>query len=563
VLYQYFPVGGVRIEDDILITSKGYENLTTAPKGDAMFAIIRGQTTSSTLKSREKKMDTLEEPLRRAPGISKRVAGPLLKPVSRAATEPIPGIRRGSSEDAQAFQDHWLFTSPQKSAQATDNDRKQKSRQTGYHVAPAPQDSHLPLCGTLSADFEHIFMGWQNETRKNTTSAYMGIGIKSEAQKCQHCVVLSETVNRLRKTLSRSMRNSPTTTPRLGSGDNECPDGIRPLSTTTSNVLPLVRPQVPEMQQIGLADRTLRELSAPGYALPPSASGTQRGLNSGFRGEINGNANTLPQGKTQRRSVTFDNLPAIRPELPLSHEGNIAPSDWYTEPTDPRIHTQNNRRSQLMHNHPEPQKVSSGIPKAAPLSQWTFTDLPAHVSVPPPPPQAVRLPTTREARMPPDALAQGNFSDALGHRGPEQYMHPAHSMQRPDARPSLPNLRQAPLTGMARREGPASMRSRVPDAPTRQSTFAPVTTSAQEQELRRRRSMGGALRCPTEGHRGVPETQIPLGTSPRHAGSQAQAVPHWNDPRHRVERPEKETRALYARTRHGGEELPGVDYARW
>ena len=36
VLARYFPVGGVRIEDDLLITSKGYENLTTAPKGEAM-----------------------------------------------------------------------------------------------------------------------------------------------------------------------------------------------------------------------------------------------------------------------------------------------------------------------------------------------------------------------------------------------------------------------------------------------------------------------------------------------------------------------------------------------
>ena len=36
VLKRYMPVGGVRIEDDILITSSGYENLTTAPKGDAM-----------------------------------------------------------------------------------------------------------------------------------------------------------------------------------------------------------------------------------------------------------------------------------------------------------------------------------------------------------------------------------------------------------------------------------------------------------------------------------------------------------------------------------------------
>lgn len=34
------PVGGVRIEDDILITRSGYENLTTAPKGKEMLKIL-------------------------------------------------------------------------------------------------------------------------------------------------------------------------------------------------------------------------------------------------------------------------------------------------------------------------------------------------------------------------------------------------------------------------------------------------------------------------------------------------------------------------------------------
>lgn len=40
VARAYLPVGGVRIEDDILVTARGYENLTTAPKGDAMLKII-------------------------------------------------------------------------------------------------------------------------------------------------------------------------------------------------------------------------------------------------------------------------------------------------------------------------------------------------------------------------------------------------------------------------------------------------------------------------------------------------------------------------------------------
>ncbi|KAH0543234.1 hypothetical protein FGG08_002398 [Glutinoglossum americanum] len=49
VLQRYLPVGGVRIEDDILVTADGYENLTRAPKGEEMLRIIRGEDTDSRL----------------------------------------------------------------------------------------------------------------------------------------------------------------------------------------------------------------------------------------------------------------------------------------------------------------------------------------------------------------------------------------------------------------------------------------------------------------------------------------------------------------------------------
>ncbi|KAK8233531.1 peptidase M24, structural domain-containing protein [Phyllosticta capitalensis] len=41
VVERYFPVGGVRIEDDILVTDNGHENLTTAPKGEEALKIIQ------------------------------------------------------------------------------------------------------------------------------------------------------------------------------------------------------------------------------------------------------------------------------------------------------------------------------------------------------------------------------------------------------------------------------------------------------------------------------------------------------------------------------------------
>jgi len=42
VLKRYMPVGGIRIEDDILISHDGWEMLTTTPKGEEALKIIRG-----------------------------------------------------------------------------------------------------------------------------------------------------------------------------------------------------------------------------------------------------------------------------------------------------------------------------------------------------------------------------------------------------------------------------------------------------------------------------------------------------------------------------------------
>lgn len=42
VLEKYSDVGGVRIEDCLLVTEDGYENLTTAPKGDELLDVING-----------------------------------------------------------------------------------------------------------------------------------------------------------------------------------------------------------------------------------------------------------------------------------------------------------------------------------------------------------------------------------------------------------------------------------------------------------------------------------------------------------------------------------------
>lgn len=43
VLEEYYPVGGCRIEDCILVTKEGYENLTKAPKGEEMIRVINAK----------------------------------------------------------------------------------------------------------------------------------------------------------------------------------------------------------------------------------------------------------------------------------------------------------------------------------------------------------------------------------------------------------------------------------------------------------------------------------------------------------------------------------------
>jgi Xaa-Pro dipeptidase len=101
VLQRYLPVGGVRVEDELLITPKGYENLTTAPKGDAMLEIIReGNPNELLCTARSPSLRSINKKgqpaMVRAPGISTEKPESMLKPLSRAATMPAEFKQRKS-----------------------------------------------------------------------------------------------------------------------------------------------------------------------------------------------------------------------------------------------------------------------------------------------------------------------------------------------------------------------------------------------------------------------------------------------------------------------------------
>lgn len=203
VLHRYMPVGGVRIEDDILITSRGYENLTKAPKGDAMFDIIRGRKfTSSTTQKRNAnpQIDIDRTSLFRAPGCPVRTTPPGLHPIKRAATMPNQTRQCQSAEDDR--QNHALHFR----RSMTTDERVQHWRQSHQQVSPrspmAIQEKSNTVCGALRDDYKHILIGDGCSDTSNTQNL----------PQCTDCAILTQTLERLRQNLALSKQGSPTQT---------------------------------------------------------------------------------------------------------------------------------------------------------------------------------------------------------------------------------------------------------------------------------------------------------------------------------------------------------------
>jgi Xaa-Pro dipeptidase len=224
VVAKYLPVGGVRIEDDILITSKGYENLTTAPKGDAMLDIIRSHGSDKTRlrhrlsatsrnsipglgldfsEARDNQPGKQAQPLRRAPGISQDALEPILKPISPRSSVEVKTTstqRRSGDFDFDAFNGPSLFENfkPAASRSAAGHP-KRASTYDAIRSPPKPQEPRIPMCGDDSPKYSHYYMSTASINDQGTphpTAATKPL--------CRKCAILVQTIDRLRRNFQGS-----------------------------------------------------------------------------------------------------------------------------------------------------------------------------------------------------------------------------------------------------------------------------------------------------------------------------------------------------------------------
>lgn len=200
VLERYLPVGGVRIEDDILITSRGYENLTTAPKGKAMLDIIRGTESSITPRSTKASGKTLDRPVFRAPGIPLHSTPAGLHQMGRALTMPNQLMQGQYREEPSSRQKRSLGFR----RSMTTDERVQYWRESCRSLpqsesSPAEIQRPATVCGSQSTESKHTYLG---EARSFPCEI-------QQLPNCTQCMLLVHALDRLRQNLNRSEQGSP------------------------------------------------------------------------------------------------------------------------------------------------------------------------------------------------------------------------------------------------------------------------------------------------------------------------------------------------------------------
>ncbi|KAE8848996.1 hypothetical protein HRS9122_03012 [Pyrenophora teres f. teres] len=213
VLERYLPVGGVRIEDDLLITANGHENLTTAPKGEAMLDIIRQGNPGTTeilnpspTPPRRMRSEN-RTPRLRAPGISKKTLQPLLTPLARAATLPTE-LRQQDDIDFEPIVGPSLFSGFSRAMTTEEKIQQWKQKRDSVPTAPSrptKAKNLSPVCGENTANVQHVYMSTVSDLSSLSQSS-VGSGSTSM---CKNCGILVQTLDRLRQNLSSSTQTSP------------------------------------------------------------------------------------------------------------------------------------------------------------------------------------------------------------------------------------------------------------------------------------------------------------------------------------------------------------------
>jgi Xaa-Pro dipeptidase len=207
------PVGGVRIEDDILITYCGYENLTTAPKGDAMLEIIRNGRNSAVDLSDpgftpSRGLDSDIEPvLRRAPGISKKTPPQHLhKPLTRATTLPAD-FQQQHATSFEPFAGPSLVSISSHPMTMEEKIQQWQYKRRSVETVPCPARNMKklqPVCGELSSNVQHVYMS----NAPDLASLSRSNPELGSAPNCKNCAILVQTLDRLRQNLTPSTQKS-------------------------------------------------------------------------------------------------------------------------------------------------------------------------------------------------------------------------------------------------------------------------------------------------------------------------------------------------------------------